>query len=531
MACVVLLGLIVGLSAVLRVAQIRESLWLDELHTGWTVADGVAAIVPRAQVGNQSPAYFLLVWGESQMLGLSEATLRLPSVTAGVALVLVFFGVVERWTGSHSAALLAALLAALDRNCIFYAQEARPYACVQLVGLSQLYVFWTLCSRPTRGRRVGWVLTSWMLFYLHYTSALLIAGELLAYAILAMRPPWRPAYRPVQLVADLGVWLLGCLPAMPHLVDIAARRTNWELFIPRQPLWNVWTILPLTWYLALPTAICGAAWGCRALGRHRFVVRSVDASRHHRDRLEAPPIPWLDLRSLIFVLAWLFVPLSLAWACTYMDIARLFSLRYVIGAALAPIAFTGLCFAACPGRLARLAMAVAVTIAVVGESGMLDQLRYDGRVLGDRNQDWRAAVAALNGHRQHVRLPVFVRSGLIEADALRTHPESWLREYCLLPVTGIYRVAGDPRDLTPLPTSQPERLGEADRRRILAAGGGWFLVLGRPESVRRMSRDLIWGWGGSRPVIREEWFGDVALLQFTIESGPLEAEGQGPVEE
>ncbi|MCY2991078.1 MAG: glycosyltransferase family 39 protein [Planctomycetota bacterium] len=552
-----LLGLIVCLATVLRVAQMRESLWLDELHTAWTVADGADKIVPRAHAGNQSPAYFWLVWGESQMLGLSEGTLRLPSIVAGVALVLVFFFVVQRWTDSRSAALLAALLAALDRNCIFYSQEARPYACVQLVGLGQLLIFWSLLTTPTRWRRVGFVVSSWVLFYLHYTSALLIAGELLAYLILAMRPNWRPVYRPTQLVLDLGTWLLGCLPALPHLVEIAARRTNWELFIPRQPLWGVWTIFPLTRYLVLPAAICGAAWGWRVLrtgremtsafalppltptlspeyrgegvilrpclGRRSAAVRPVDDSRCCIGNRGAPPVLSWDLRNLILVLAWLFVPLLLAWGCTYFDIARLFFLRYVIGAAVAPIGFTCLCFAACPGRRSRLATAAAVTITVVWQGGMIDQFRYDGRILGDRNQDWRAAVAALNFHLRPLQLPVFVRSGLIEADALGTRPEPWLREYCLLPVTGIYRVTGDSRDLTPLPTSRTGKLGEADRQRILAAGGAWFVVLGRPESVLRISQDLLSGWGRRRPEIRRESFGDVALLQLTLEPKPMES--------
>jgi len=81
-------------------------------------------------------------------------------------------------------------------------------------------------------------------------------------------------------------------------------------------------------------------------------------------------------------------------------------------------------------------------------------------------------VDALNAHTRQVKLPVFVRSGLIEADSLSTRPEPWLREYCLLPVTGIYRATDDPRELTPLPTSQTGKLGEADRKRILAAGAG-----------------------------------------------------------
>ena len=42
--------------------QTTESLWLDELHTGWTVAGTWSDVSDRAAAGNQTPCYFWFIW-------------------------------------------------------------------------------------------------------------------------------------------------------------------------------------------------------------------------------------------------------------------------------------------------------------------------------------------------------------------------------------------------------------------------------------------------------------------------------------
>ncbi len=143
-----LLAAVAGLAFWLRIVQVGESLWLDELHTAWVVADGTQQLVPRAAVGNQSPVYFALVWPLTKLAGTSEFWLRLPSVLAGVALVVGVYLAMIRWTACWSAGLLAAVLVAVDRNCVFYGQEARAYALVQLVGLLHVVLFVGVLRRP-----------------------------------------------------------------------------------------------------------------------------------------------------------------------------------------------------------------------------------------------------------------------------------------------------------------------------------------------------------------------------------------------
>ena len=227
--------------------------------------------------------------------------------------------------------------------------------------------------------------------------------------------------------------------------------------------------------------------------------------------------PWWDSRLVVVLVCWLFVPLVLAWCLTAADWLRLFFPRYLIVTAAAPIALAALACAACPGRILRIVCAVLVTAAIVWDGDLLSQYQEDGRVLGDRCQDWRSAVAAINAAKERGPLPVLVRSGLIEADQLRKAPSESLREYCLLPVSGIYRIEPPHGELIPLPTSRAGRLTGDARQSVRDAGGAWFLLLATEDDMARIERDLLGGWGAipGRPQIDvRESYGDVRLLRL-----------------
>ena len=219
-----LLAAVLTVGLVARSAQMRESLWLDELHTAWTISDTLAEVTPRARMGNNSPLYFYLPWLTTRWLGMSEVAIRLPSLLTGVALIGVVYGVAYSWTGHRSMALMAAALAALDRNFLFYSLESRPYVLVQLLGLLHVVVFWRLICRPSVRLRAVWIVGAILLFYLHYTAALLIPAQLGYYLIARFVLRDEVSYRWHQLLMDLGLVVLACLPASTRLW----RATRWS---------------------------------------------------------------------------------------------------------------------------------------------------------------------------------------------------------------------------------------------------------------------------------------------------------------
>src|SRR5689334_12265200 len=123
------LGFITLAGLALRLTNISESLWLDELHTGWVVKDAWSDVTWRAQIGNQSAVWFYAVKLITTLGGESELTLRLLSLIAGTALIPATYWLVRLLmpkgsSGGPLACGLAAALIAVDPNCIFYATEA-----------------------------------------------------------------------------------------------------------------------------------------------------------------------------------------------------------------------------------------------------------------------------------------------------------------------------------------------------------------------------------------------------------------------
>ena len=203
---------------------------------------------------------------------------------------------------------------------------------------------------------------------------------------------------------------------------------------------------------------------------------------------------------------------------TAQGYAPLFFRRYLMAAAVAPILGAAWCCAACPSAVWRAVLAVTVVGLSIHDGGMVSQWRQDGRVVGDRNQDWRSAVQYVR-EQARADAPVFVRSGLIEAERWYASPDALRREYCLLPVLGLYRL-DQPRDgLFPLPIRPPAVLSADARRRVLACGQAWCLVQGSERSVARFKATC--GPGGSERVCR--WcrcsvfsFRNVAALHVTV---------------
>ncbi len=492
---------IVGLGAVARFWQAGESLWLDELHTSWVVSGTFDEIARRARIGNQSPLYFYLVRGSTLLLGSNEMAIRLPSLMAGIGLMVAVGSVMWRWCGVAWAGWLAAGLVAVDHNMIFFAQEARPYALVQLVAWLQLAAFWRLQSTVRWRDRLlvtgGWVL----MFYLHYTTLLLVTGELLWWSAMQFWQRGRGGYRPSQVLADVAIVVLASVPVWSHLADIAARRTMWELFIVQVPPWVALRWFHWELYLVNAVIVCSlvmvlnsARWRIRTLGRQRGA--------------EIPS--WIAVVPLL--VCWWTVAVLIAWSLTTSDLARVFFPRYLIGVAVAPMACAGLCLTACRGPRSRAFGFLAIMALAVYGNGIWSQYHRDGRLITDRRQDWRGAITWLNAQR-HDASPVLVRSGLIEADRLGADASESLREYCLLPVTSLYPI-WPAEGVTPLRTSHSGRLSERTQGPLRQHRGGWFVISARAGSHEAMQRDLRESLPDCRlEILQEQSFGDVAVWQ------------------
>lgn len=472
------LAAITLLAAVLRLWQINESLWVDELHTSWCVQAGFENVPQRAAEGNQSPLYFWLLWGLTRVLGESEFTLRLPSLLAGIALPGMAWLLVRRLGLGEKTlltAVLASLLVAVDHTSIFYSTEARPYALVELASTGALILaLESLCGGITL--RAALVATLVVLFYLHYTTALYAVGliaSFLTYSLLA-RDQERGSWKAWLVIG--GVTALCCLPATPQLLDIAARRGNWTAFA--SDLSAVREFIPLVVLLAL--------WP-------RF------------------PPPAVLLSAAVCL-----IPVLLAAGLTWWEVAPVFLTRYLV-AALPPlwVSIATASQVADQPRVRQVA-SIAVLAVAVWWSGVVENGVNYGQPLIDRQEDWRGAITvASEQHRQHPNWKILVHSGLIETDTLRENPTTALREYGLLPVRALYKLDATDDALIPLPMTEPERLTEQTRDAVLKAGGAIVILRQSADKAEPMAQEL-----DSFGIIKKQSFGNVQVITFQVSIEP-----------
>lgn len=520
---IVCLVIVVLLGGVLRTATAGGSLWLDELHTAWTVQGEWQELPPRAAIGNQSPAFFAVVKASTELGGMNEWTLRLPSLLAGVGLIVAAWQAVRKWTGDEAAAVVAAFAVALDPWCVLFSAEARAYALVQLLGLIHLLLFSELLTEATWPRRIVWVVGGGLLFYLHYTAALLIAAELVAYVVLVATRR-APGYVWWLALMDFSATGLLWLLAREHVAEIAANREAWNLFVPPASLAGFFELFPL--YAGVVGFAILLAAGQALRPAHAEQPAEPDAPAHDF------PTAW------ILVGCWLFVPLVIALVATLSDEARLLFLRYMSPALVAIPLAAGLAIAAQRevwGKWLAGVLVVAALFALPArwpiESTPIVSLMDGHGWIGQGGQDWRGALQFIHERKKQDgeqfppdRWAIAVRSGYIEADRLAAEPQNeLLKSYCLSPVNSLYHVETAGRTFIPLATSNLGPLDEFALRALQYRGKAWLLLNGNEEVADEYLRLLDKGLRphGSRVLgAVKHIFPGVVVCEVSISKGP-----------
>ncbi len=489
---------------VLRAYDLGHPFWLDELHTSWCASGPWDEVAFRASEGNQPPPYFWLAWLITAGKGGGEMLLRLPSLLAGMLLIPASYWVGFRLSGYRLAGCLAAALVAFDPWFINFSQEARCYALVQLLAVLNVAAFVAATRDATLGRRAVFIAVTLLLFYLHYTSLLLLSGELAWYVVcrrwrlprttpvsLEGSHPGVRRYSPLTLCCDLVLIVLLTLPAWADLQSIYLRRGDWRAFVPKFGLRSLFDIF--RWpQLVVPglIAVCLGWIGKRCLNR------SLGREAPSRTDTSA----WLSTRSCGVLLAcWFFVPLLLVWTANHLDFLPLFMTRYLGVIAAVPALLAGWLCCLPTIRWLRWGAAAATLLVAFVEFNLAGIFEEYGRFSERRTPDWPAAIAWIEAQEQAAAvepvqfdekkgpapLPVLYWAGLIEGgNHARAAIDPRFREYLTFPVRGYYRLL-PPRIVEPIlnrPGAWSPALVTAEQLNLLRThGGGWLIYAGRVE--------------------------------------------------
>jgi mannosyltransferase len=341
------LGLLVLLSVVLRTREIGIGFWIDEgLSVG--ISDRTFSHIPGVlRQDGSPPLYYVLLHFWIRAFGTSEAGVRWFSLTCALLAIPVAWWAAKALFGTR-AGVMAAILAATNPFLTQYAQEARMYSLVALLGLVACATWgraFVVEGEPAERRRwaAGLAVSLAALMYTHNWALFFAAACGGAWLVLLWRADaehrrvlWRTGL--VGFGGAIVLWL----PWVPTVLYQAAHTgAPWSeapsisalLGVPGQLLGKMAQVV---------LALAGGA-GVAAL----IVRRDQHAGRpgYARDVARARlAIALLAIGAVTVLLAWLASQASPAWANRYLAIGLAPFLLAAAGglAAAGPLGVAGL---------------------------------------------------------------------------------------------------------------------------------------------------------------------------------------------
>jgi uncharacterized membrane protein len=160
----------------LRLA-VPRGIWLDEAISIHQAHLSIHDLFENLQYGDRHPPlHHLALWLTVKAFGDGELVVRIPSIIAGTlaipALYLLGRELYDRRTG-----LVAAAFGAASPMLIWYSQEARMYAFVELFGLLALWTQLRAIRNPSMGNWGAYILATAALLWSHYFGLLLIGVQ------------------------------------------------------------------------------------------------------------------------------------------------------------------------------------------------------------------------------------------------------------------------------------------------------------------------------------------------------------------
>ncbi len=170
-------GVLIGIGFAARLIHLgARQLWLDEAFSHYlaTLSNWFASLV----IDNNPPLYYLILRGWVQIAGTTEFSLRFLSALSGA----LFVGAVI-WAGSEifnrRVGLWSGFVAAFSPIHIYYSQEARGYALLDLFLILSLIFIWRAHAANRMRDWLFFGIAMSVALYLHYLAPLALLPMLL----------------------------------------------------------------------------------------------------------------------------------------------------------------------------------------------------------------------------------------------------------------------------------------------------------------------------------------------------------------
>ncbi len=508
----------VCLAVAFRLPFLSESLWVDELHSAWTIWGELGDVSRRAALGNQTPVYYWGLWFWRQLVGDGEVALRMSSVI----LSSLACGVVAAGVARHSRSLVGGLAAggilAIEPNAIFFGTELRVFAAVMLLAAISLWS-WVEQQRTGAGQAAAILFFAVILAAIIQPMSLGVLGWLCISRTNITRvggwlrrppPGQRPAVAVLLAVLIIAVGLLLFWWLVGGVMTTAWRhRGQWAAFASAHSPWQIWTMWRWNVLLLIPAGLATA-----------FAIA---------DRLRGRSSCWCPAGG------WLQPALLAVWVTTFFwllsasGIVAVFHRRYLI-AMLPILVWSG---ASAIGEVCcRLRHEVWIRRRLVDETprqahpslrftqplmllilcvlAVLVVLRWKDGPGRLRGEDWRAAVAAV-ATRADNDAPILLSPGLIETRRLLASGDPAQIAYLAFPLSGPY-------PLSPVLVIELADDPASTRELVLEHATRFALLRCSQQSAQRWAKRVAAAGDSSVPIsFSVHSFGGVQVVRFVVQ--------------
>ena len=152
--------------------------WIDELHTFGSISGSFRELIADRLAAGHIPTYFILMQAWTRVAGVSEGSLRFPSVLAAAFAFFAFFLLVREFLTETRPFLAALALFFFHPFLLWASHDARMYALVAAVSILAAHQLLRYLRTEQRGALTGYVLACVLGLSIHLLFLLQMAAHL-----------------------------------------------------------------------------------------------------------------------------------------------------------------------------------------------------------------------------------------------------------------------------------------------------------------------------------------------------------------
>lgn len=313
--------LIIVLAGLLRIFNLgKEDLWYDEISSIHQATANLSALFSKFHL---SPLYYLFLKYWIRLFGVSEFFLRLPSVIFAVASVYLTYRIGKRlcdeWVG-----LISGFFLAISPFHLFYSQEARHYSLFLCLTLLSILSFLKLLENKYNPAKtyILYAISTILLLYTHIFGLFILIIQNIVFLLK------RPEEKGKWLISQLLIIIVFLLWLVPFIVFLFSEKEYVNACINWIPKPNIHS---------LPDVFKAFSYGGQHYGGNDIKIEPNELSFSKSlfyifgflFILGSVTFKKQNYKNLIFVNAWLFIPILVVFAFSYL-LLPLFMPRYFI---------------------------------------------------------------------------------------------------------------------------------------------------------------------------------------------------------